>query len=132
MFQIITTWKKMSKEIDFIYSDTFAKDLKKLKKKYSSLEDDIELLQLQLANEPDSHIQIAGIGTGYEGEFYKVKKFRCQSLSKSSLKSGIRIIYYYREDTGSLEFCEIEFIEIYHKNTQTDFDRTRLEKYRKV
>ena len=56
----------MSKEIYFIYSDSFAKDFKKLSKKYPSLEEDMDVLQLQLANEPEVHIKVAGIGEGYE------------------------------------------------------------------
>jgi len=121
----------MTKKVEFIYTQSFEKDIKKLNKKYPSLLDDIQILKIQLSSEPECHIKIEWIGNEFEGKFFKIKKFRCKSLTGNSVKSGIRIIYRYIEETGELEFCEIEFVEIYHKNTQTDFDRNRLEKYRK-
>ena len=38
--------------------------------------------------------------------------------------SGIRIVYAYDGNSGTIEF--IEFIEIYHKNNQEDHDRELL------
>lgn len=120
----------MTKQYEVVFGelDEFTKEMKKLSKKYVSLEKDFDILKSTLVVNPVSHIPIEWIGEGVTGKFFKVKKFRCQSIAKNSVQSGIRIIYRYIEESCTVEFREIKFIEIYHKNQKTDFDRERVKK----
>ena len=113
-------------------SKKFSKEIKDLAKKYKSLPDDFDVFCDDLKVDPKAHIAISWIGEWYTWEFYKVKKFVCQSINRNSRSSGIRIIYRYLEDgdTAELEFIQIDFVEIYHKNTKEEFDYDRLEQYR--
>ena len=91
----------------------FEKEFKKLWKKYPSLEEDFSVFESVLIINPRDNIPISGSWENKKGEFYKVKKFRCQSIARQSVNSGIRIIYNYVE---SEELIELTYIEIYHKN----------------
>ncbi len=109
----------------------FDKELKKLCKKYSSLKEDFEDLKrlLEISPKwdilPQNHIvQISWLWEKINGNFYKIRKFLCKSL-KSKWK--IRIIYRYFDE--NIEFCEIEFIEIFHKNQKENHDIERIKKY---
>ena len=108
----------------------FKNDLKKLSKRYRSLEEDLEIFiykQLKLYHK--LHIDNGGIfpmsnlGIEYP-KIYKAKKFACKSLKGKGVMSGIRIIYAYFEDKDI-----IEFIEIYYKGEKENEDKTRIFKY---
>lgn len=107
----------------------FTKEYIKLCKKYPSLEKDFAIFKSALAINPFCHIRIEGLGNSITGIFFKVKKFRCQSIAKNSVQSGIRIVYRYIEPVKTIEFCEIEFVEIYHKNCKSDIDRERIKRF---
>jgi hypothetical protein len=76
----------------------FEKDLKRLSKRFKTLEDDLRIFidtQLNLFHKlgidnggifqiPGLHIETA--------KFYKAKKFACRSLKGTAAQSGIRVI----------------------------------------
>lgn len=110
----------------------FEKDLKKLLRKYRTLEGDLETFtstQLNLLHKQGKDyggcVRIANLGIPYPA-IYKAVKFACRSLKGTGKRSGIRVIYAYyaKEDV-------IEFIEIYYKGDKANEDRRRiLENYK--
>lgn len=100
----------------------FEKEFKKLSKKYPSLEDDFSTFEKVLVIAPKDNI-LMKVGEGKIGEFYKVKKFRCQSIAKQSVNSGIRIIYNYIEWDNTIE---LTYIEMYHKGQKENHDIERI------
>jgi len=44
----------------------------------------------------------------------------------------MRLVYKYSGEDNSIEFCEIEFIEIFHKNQKENHDIERIKKYYKI
>ncbi len=108
----------------------FKKDLKKLMKRFRTLEDDLKIFidtQLKLFHkikkDNDGIKQIPGLEKQYP-EVFKAKKFACKSLKGKGAKSGIRIIYAYFEQEDT-----IEFIEIYFKGDKENEDKERIKKY---
>ena len=105
----------------------FEKDLKKLLKRFSSLEDDLKTfikaaMHLFHKQKIDSrsifHISDLGIKSP---KIYKGKKFACKALKGKGAQSGIRVIYAYHEEEDW-----IEFIEIYYKGDKESEDRERI------
>lgn len=103
----------------------FEKEFKKLAQKYASLEDDFSIFENVLVTFPKDNIRIEWLGKDVKWEFYKVKKFRCQSIARQSQNSGIRIVYRYLENE---EIIELTYIEIYHKNQKENHDIERIKK----
>ncbi len=110
----------------------FEKDLKKLSKRFSSLEEDLQTfikvaMNLFHKQKIDSnaifHIADLGIKTP---KIYKGKKFACRALKGKGAQSGIRVIYVYHEDEDW-----VELIEIYYKGDKASEDRERIAKYNK-
>lgn len=103
--------------------DEFKKDLKKLLKKYRSLNDDLEVVKKVLKVEPEQRppfsfrIDNLGIKTCV----IKMKKIACRSLKGRGINSGLRLIYAYF-DTEQ----KIIFVELYHKNEKEKEDRKRI------
>src|ERR1700693_53354 len=110
--------------------DKFKKDLKKLLKKFPSLEEDLDsLVKAQLIAyhklNVDNHGIFAIENLAFQNpKIFKIKKFACKSLKGKGVHSGIRITYAYfsAED-------RIEFIEIYYKGDQENEDRERIKSY---
>lgn len=105
----------------------FNAELKKLLKKYRSIEEDLTTLKSILKISPRGQepgiVRISGIRT--YTEIYKVKHFRCKALKNKGSRSGIRIIYAYFEPNN-----EIQFIEIYYKEKDdVDCNKERIFKY---
>ncbi len=109
--------------MEFSYLSEFEKDLKRLLKKYPTLEEDIKILKQYLQLYPDGKIPIVfPVGDlGIETKIFKVKKFRCRYLKGKGSQSGIRIIYAY-----FIEEKRIEFIEIYSKSDKENHDKDRI------
>ena len=112
--------------------EKFSRDLKKLLKRFPSLEDDLDsFIKAQLIayhkHNIDNHgiIPIEGIQI-QNPQIFKVLKFACKSLKGKGVHSGIRITYGYfsAED-------RIEFIEIYYKGDQENEDKERIKSYYK-
>ena len=112
------------------YSEEFKKELKKLKKRFKTLEEDLRIFiktQLKLFHkiklDNDGIKRITGLKREYP-PVYKAKKFACRSLKGKGAKSGIRIIYIYFEQEDT-----IEFIEIYYKGDKENENRERIKSY---
>ena len=107
----------------------FEKDLKKLSKRFKTLEDDLQIFvdkQLNLFHklgmDNGGIFQISGLHI--EGvKFYKAKKFACRSLKGLGAQSGIRVIYAYFEADD-----RIELIELYYKGDKENEDRERIKR----
>lgn len=105
----------------------FEKDLKRLSKKFRTLEEDLEtFIQNQLNLYHKFHIDnrgifpISGLGISYP-KIFKAKKFTCRSLKGKGVASGIRVIYAHFEQEDV-----IELVEIYYKGEKENEDRNRL------
>lgn len=112
------------------YLDKFQKDLKKLQKRFHSLNQDVESFikaQLVIYHKYgiDNHgiVPIQGLQITHP-KIYKARKFACKALKGKGASSGIRIIYAYFNDED-----RIEFIEIYYKGDQENEDRDRIKCY---
>jgi hypothetical protein len=108
----------------------FEKDIKKLLKRFKTLEDDLEIfiknelnLYHKLKIDNKGVFQVPGLKI--EGpKIYKAKKFACRSLKGKGVQSGIRVIYAYFEEQD-----KIELMEIYYKGDKENEDRERILKY---
>ncbi len=104
--------------------DSFLKDIKRLKKKYHTINDDLSVFVKALlvnlpGGLPDTHR--IPIGQEFKNDpVFKVKSFRSRCLGGGS-RSGIRLIYAYDEQTDL-----VTLIEIYHKNEKENHDKERL------
>ncbi len=105
----------------------FEKDLKKLPKRFSSLEDDLQTFIKVAMNlfhkqkiDSSAIFQISDLGIS-SPKIYKGKKFACKALKGKGAQSGIRVIYAYHEDED-----RIEFVEIYYKGDKESEDRERV------
>jgi len=106
--------------------DEFRKDLKKLVKKYRTLENDLETIKKVLKTEPKERppFSFRIDGLGIESRVIKIKKIACKSLKGKGINTGLRLIYAYFEEDQ-----KIVFVEIYHKNTKKIENKTRILKY---
>ncbi len=113
------------------YLEEFEKDLKKLNKRFKTLDSDMEnFIKTQLRLYHKLNIDNGGIlkisGLSIKSpQIFKARKFACKALKGTGSKSGIRIIYgYYNKGD------KIEFIEVYYKGDKENEDRERiLKKY---
>jgi hypothetical protein len=108
----------------------FEKDLKKLLKKYRTLESDIEIakknaIELYHLEKIDNDVvePIPSFCTD-DLKICKIKKFACKALKGFGVRSGIRIIYAYTVSTMT-----VDFIEMYYKGDKENEDRERIEDY---
>lgn len=101
----------------------FKKDLKKLLKKYRSLNDDLgivkKVLNVEPGERPPFSFRIDGLGI--ETCVIKVKKIACKSLKGRGVNTGLRLIYAHFEEEQ-----RILFVEFYHKNNKENEDRERI------
>lgn len=107
--------------------DKFKRDLKKLLKRFPSLEEDLEsLVKAQLVAyhkfNVDNHgiLPLENLGIS-SPKIFKVKKFACKSLKGKGAQSGIRVIYGYFSEED-----RIAFIQIYYKGDQELEDLQRI------
>jgi mRNA-degrading endonuclease RelE of RelBE toxin-antitoxin system len=101
----------------------YKKDLKRLLKKYRTLESDMNDVGKILNNDPDSFppfsFRIEGLGIS--ACVIKVKKIASDSFKGRGVNSGFRLIYAYFAKEQ-----RIVFIELYHKNEKGNEDRKRI------
>lgn len=116
-----TLFKKIS------HVPEFEKDLKKLSRRFSTLEEDLRTfikvaMNLFHKQKIDSnaifHMSDLGIKTP---KINKGKKFACRALKGKGAQSGIRVIYAYHEEEDW-----VEFVEIYYKGVKAGEDRERM------
>jgi mRNA-degrading endonuclease RelE of RelBE toxin-antitoxin system len=105
----------------------FERDLKKLGKRFRTLEEDLATLmraQIVLYHKLDVDnkgiFRIPGLPFS-DPEIYKVRKFACRALKGRGADSGLRLIYalFRGED-------RIELVEIYFKGDKENEDRERI------
>jgi len=99
------------------------KNLKKLLKKYRSLNDDIEIVKKVLNVEPEERppFSFRIDGLGIKTCVIKVKKMACKSLKGRGVNTGLRLIYAHFEEEQ-----RIVFVELYHKNKKGNENRDRI------
>lgn len=120
------------KMIKYVTTTSFEKDLKKLQKKFRTLEEDlkvakknaIELYHIQRIDN-ESIEPIPGF-CNKEVLICKIRKFACKALKGRGNKSGIRIIYAYYPEKRI-----VEFIEIYFKGEKESENQERIKEYLK-
>ena len=104
----------------------FRADMKKLLKKYRTLEGDLDVvkkvLQVRPNASPPFSFEISNLGI--ETCVIKVKKIACKALKGKGVNSGLRLIYALFEVER-----RIVFIEIYHKNTNPNENKARIKKH---
>jgi mRNA-degrading endonuclease RelE of RelBE toxin-antitoxin system len=114
---------KRSSLMEFERLPVFKKELKNLLKKYRTLEQDLEVVQLDLEDEPGESppfsFRISNLGI--QTCIIKVKKIACKALKGRGVNSGLRLIYAHFPEEQ-----KIVFIEIYHKNDKENEDRQRI------
>ena len=105
----------------------FERDLKKLAKRFKTLEDDLDTfvetqlnLYHKLGIDNKGIVQLADLKIE-NPKVYKARKFACRSLKGRGVQSGIRIIYAYFEEKD-----KIELIEVYYKGDKGSEDRQRI------
>ena len=107
----------------FEYLAEFEKDLKKLSKRFRSLNEDLEVLKKVLADNPracpPNRLLISNLGIQHD--IIKVKKFACKALKGRGANTGIRIIYAFHNEKQ-----KIVFIEMYFKGDKDNEDRDRI------
>ncbi len=108
----------------------FDKDMRKLLKRFKTLEDDLRVfiknelnLYHKLAVDNKGVFRVPGLKIE-SPKIYKAKKFACRSLKGKGVQSGIRVIYAYFEKQD-----KIELIEIYYKGDKESEDKERVSKY---
>ena len=104
----------------------FNKELKKLSKKYKTLNDDFEIvkkvLKVNPRERPPFSFRIDGLGL--KNCIIKVKKIASKSFKGKGVNSGFRIIYAHFENEQ-----RIVFAEIYHKSNKKTEDKERIKKH---
>jgi len=98
-------------------------NLKSLLKKYSTLNDDLDVVKKVLAILPDERppFSFRIDNLGLETWVIKVKKIACRALKGRGVNTGLRLIYaHFAEEE------KIIFIELYHKNMKENEDKQRI------
>jgi len=117
-------------KLTYSSTDEFERDLKRLLKKFHSLNEDIEIAKafaIELCHIQKINRQAIFSMPQFctdEVLICKLKKFACKALKGRGVKSGIRIIYAYHVKTQT-----VEFIEIYFKGEAENEDRDRIKMY---
>ena len=111
------------KKVSFEELTVFKKDLKKLLKKYRTLNSDLDIVKLDLSDDPTARppFSFRIDNLGLETCVIKVKKIACRALKGRGVNSGLRLIYAHFPEED-----KIIFIEIYHKNDKESEDRQRI------
>lgn len=112
----------------FIELSEFERDLKKLLKRFRTLEDDLKVVKQVLAVAPDARppfsYEIDGLGLSTC--VIKAKKIACKSLKGKGNNTGLRLVYAWFELEG-----KIILIELYYKGDKEIEDRGRIFKHLK-
>lgn len=113
---------KMNK-IEFDELPEFKRDLKNLLKKYRTLKEDLEVVKLDLNDEPGESppFSFRIDQMALETCVIKIKKIACKALKGKGVNSGLRLIYAYFPNEQ-----RITFVELYHKNDKENEDRKRI------
>ena len=112
---------------EFVEVPEFSSDLKKIKK-FRSIYEDLQrfttALEVVLPDCLRGTVPISRLGEDVKVPVYKVKHFRCTSLTGKGSMRRFRIIYVYDEGKD-----RVTLIEIYFKNGKQNHDKERILKY---
>jgi hypothetical protein len=113
---------------DVVRLPEFDRDLKKLKKRYRTIEEDLDTfintaIKLHDAENDMGIVRIPGLGIEHP-PVYKCKRFACKALKGKGSRSGIRVIFAHFADEE-----RIELVEIYIKSDQANHDEQRILEY---
>jgi len=109
--------------MNFEELNEFQKDLKQLKKKYRTLDEDLAVVKKVLETVPEERPPFSFLidNLGIETCVIKVKKIACKSLKGKGVNSGLRLIYaYFKKES------KIIFVELYHKKDKENEDKERI------
>ena len=106
----------------------FERDLKALKKKYRSLDEDLQTL-IKSGLHPYHHL---GLDTGHIEKMadvqksetifmFKVVRMACKALKGTGSRSGMRVVYAYEAARD-----RVVLLEIYYKGDKENEDRERI------
>jgi hypothetical protein len=109
--------------MNFTYLSEFEKDLKRLLKRYLSLNEDLNKIKSILEVYPNTRPPFSFLIYNRSNTtcIIKIKKIACLSLRGKGVNTGLRIIYNFNQVSNT-----IEFIELYHKNDQSIEDQNRF------
>ncbi len=109
--------------MEFAELPEFSRELKRLQKKYRSLEKDLERFRPYLQEKPrgNNSKHWNCLHKNEQVEIYKIR-LACSYLNASTM----RVIYGYRQGANA-----IDFIEIYYKSEKENEDRERIKRYLK-
>ncbi len=101
----------------------FDKDLKRLIKRYRSIDNDLETVKKVLTIEPGERPPFSYRidGLGLSTCVIKVKKIACKSLKGKGANSGLRLVYAHFEAEA-----RVVLVEFYHKSDKETEDRERI------
>ena len=101
----------------------YHRDLKKLSKKYRTIEDDMEVVKKVLEVHPLERPPFSFVidNLGIDACIIKVKKIASRSFKGKGVNSGFRLIYALFEKEE-----KIVFVELYHKSNKAMEDRDRI------
>ena len=110
-------------KIKFETIKEFDKDLKRLLKKYRTLDADLEDIRKDLNDEPGENepFSFRINGLGIETCIIKIKKIASDSFKGRGRNSRFRLIYAWCEEEE-----RIVFVELYHKSEKAGEDRERI------
>ena len=117
----------MIRQIEYFETSLFLKDLKKLLKRFRTLNEDIEILkinQIELLHVHNTDNQGTFEIRGFENPsylIYKIKKIACMSLKGRGCDSGLRLIYSINKNKNS-----VYLLEIYFKGDKENEDISRI------
>lgn len=103
--------------IEYQQHDKFEKQLKKLIKKYRSLNEDLEIAKkyaieaFHISGIDNESVFLIPKFDKKTIQIYKLKKFSCKALKGKDNRSGIRIIYSFFPEKYKVVFLEISFKE---------------------
>lgn len=119
-------------KIKYTSIEAFQKDLKHLRKKYRTLDSDLETakrnaIELYHLNHEDNQSVFPIPGFCSEKiQICKIKKFACKALKGKGIKTGIRVIYAFYS-----QIYKVDLIEIYFKGKKKNEDSKRIKNYLK-
>jgi len=109
--------------MNFTYLPEYEKDFKRLLKRYISLNEDLikikSILELYPNARPPFSFQL--FNKSNTVNIIKIKKIACLSLRGKGVNTGLRIVYNFNQELNT-----IEFIEVYHKNEQSNENQERI------
>ena len=116
----------MMRSMKFEEIEEFNKDVKRLLKKYHTLQDDLRIVRKDLADEPGEQPPFSYRieGFGITTCIIKVKKIACKAMKGRGANSGLRLIYAWFSEEE-----RIVLVELYFKGDKEREDRERIKRY---